>query len=272
MDIAADLFLQMMKGIYPGNKNESTEKYRKWFHKGGFAMDSEIQSKVTQRIIENGNLYVKFMNAVLEATQATYAKEGSDEKLNEIYNKISQHLLEFYQENMGKYLDTPQFGIQREPLQQINSAISAYHKFLGAAGDFLVMFSTPLKKSMDNLQQAIKDRERTNEGFKSAKEVYNFAVNILDEAYDDWLKSPEGVHSVVNMVGKYLDYRKKLNPLKDSWFKSLSIPTKREMEDVYRGIYDLKKKTRQQDAMIREQNEIIKTLTRKLKTIERLLK
>ena len=68
------------------------------------------------------------------------------------------------------------------------------------------------------------------------------------------------------MVDNYLEYRKKLNPVKDIWLKSLSIPTQREMEDVYRGIYDLKKKTRKQDTMIREQNDIIKTLNRKIQT------
>ena len=272
MDLGADLFLQMMKGIYPGYTDESTEKSREWFHKGVFAMDSEIQSKMMQRIIENGNLYLKFLNTVLEATQATYAGEGSDENLNEIHAHMSDHLLELYQECVGKYLTAPQFGIPREALQQINSAISANHKFMGAVGDFLIMFSTPFKRSMDILQQAIKDRERAGESFKSAKEVYNFAVKIFDKEYDDWLKSPAGVQSVANMVDNYLEYRKKLSPVQDIWLKSLSIPTKREMEDVYRGIYDLKKKTRKQDAMIREQNDIIKALNRRLKTIERLLK
>lgn len=303
MDIGADLFLQMMKGIYPGYTDESTEKSREWFQKAGqkflaemsgktmgekaeaffkswmerfqeapakgmFTMDSEIQSKMMQRIIENGNLYVKFMNTVLEATQAAYAGEGSDEKLKEIHENMSDHLLELYQESVGKYLGVPQFGIPREALQQINSAISAYHRFIGAVGDFLIMFSTPFKKSMDILQQATKDRERTDEGFESAKEVYDFAVKIFDKEYDDWLKSPAGVQSVANMVDNYLEYRKKLSPVKDIWLKSLSIPTKREMEDVYRGIYDLKKKTRKQDAMIREQNDIIKALNQKIQKLE----
>ena len=127
MDIGADLFLQMM-----------------------------------QRIIENGNLYVKFMNTVLEATQAAYAGEGSDEKLKEIHENMSDHLLELYQESVGKYLGVRRkFGIPREALQQITIAISAYHRFIGAVGDFLIMFSTPFKKSMDILQQATKNRERT---------------------------------------------------------------------------------------------------------------
>ena len=70
------------------------------------------------------------------------------------------------------------------------------------------------------------------------------------------------------MVDNYLEYRKKLSPVKDIWLKSLSIPTKREMEDVYRGIYDLKKKTRKQDAVIREQNDSIKALNQKIRKLE----
>jgi class III poly(R)-hydroxyalkanoic acid synthase PhaE subunit len=268
MHFGADLFLQMMRGIFPGYLDESTEKYREWFQKSVLAMDSEIQSNLMQRILQNGDLYVKFMNTALEASEAAWAGEGSDEKLNEIFNKVTQHYLEFYQESVGKYLAAPQFGIPRETLQQINIAISAYHKFMGAVGDFLIRFSTPFKKSMDILQQTILDRERTDEGFKNTKEVYNFAVKIFEQEYDDWLKSPAGVQCVANMVDNYLEYRKKLNPVKDIWLKSLSIPTKREMEDVYRGIYDLKKKTRKQDALIREQNETIKSLTRKLQTFE----
>ena len=231
-------------------------------------IETDLFLQMMQRVIENGNLYVKFMNTVLEAAQVTYAREASDENLNEIHAHLSDHLLALYQESVGKYLAAPQFGIPREALQQINSAISAYHKFMGAVGDFLIMFSTPSKKSMDILQQAIKDRERTDESFQTAKEVYNFAVKIFDKEYDDWLKSPAGVQSVVNMVDNYLAYRKKLNPVKDIWLKSLSIPTQREMADVYRGIYDLKKKTRKQDAIISEQNEIIKTLNQKIQKLE----
>jgi hypothetical protein len=76
---------------------------------------------------------------------------------------------------------------------------------------------------------------------------------------------------VADLVEKYLEYKKKLNTAKDIWFRSLSIPTRREMEDVYRGIYDLRKKTRKQDAIIREQNDTIKALNRKLKKIEESL-
>lgn len=303
MDIGGDLFLQMIKGMYPDYSEAFSEKYKEWFQKAGqnfFAemsgktneanaeaffkswmegvrdalpkgepsLDFAMQNKILQKIIQNGNLYVQFMSTVLDATKATYAGEGNDETLNEIYNKITQDYLEFYQESVGKYFGVPQFGIQRETLHQVLAAIDSYHRFMAAVGDFLVRFNMPLKDSLDILQKAIMDREGTNDSFKSAKEIYNFTANILEKKYDQYLKSPEGVQNVVDVVEKYLEYKKKLNIAKDIWFRSLSIPTRREMEDVYRGIYDLKKKTRQQDAIIREQNDIIKTLSRKLQTIE----
>ena len=303
MDIGADLFLQMMKAIYAGYPEELTKQYKEFLYKaaqdlfaetpdetlgynaeeffkawigkaqealvgGESPIDFEIHNKLMHRISHYGFLFMNFMNTVLEAAKATYGGAGSDEKLNEIYNKISQSYFELYQASVGKYLAAPQFGIPRESLHQILSAIDSYHKFMGAVGDFFVKFSMPLKDSLDILQQAITDSEGAADGFKSAKEVYNFVVNILEKRYDDYLKSPEGIQNVVDVVRKYLEYKKKLNNVRDIWFRSLSIPTSREMEDVYRGIYDLKKKTRKQDALIREQNEKIRALNQKVRELE----
>lgn len=229
---------------------------------------SEPFSQITQRILQNGTLFLEFMNTAMEASRAAFAGEDSSETRTEIHNNLSQHLLELYQESVGKYLEAPQLGISREALEQLNSAISAYHIFLGETGEFLSTFGTPLKQALDLLQQAIKDREQTKQEFKSAKEVCNYAVKILDTEYDDWLKSPEGVQRVANVVDKYLDFRRKLVPVRDNWLKTLAIPTQREMADVYKGIYELKKKSRQQDALIRKQSDTIKKLNRKIRKLE----
>lgn len=306
MDTGADLFFQMLKSLYPGYAAADPEKYQEWFQKAGqnffgemsaqakgkdatalfkswmegvqealakgtSSDEFEIQNKILQNIIQNGHLYIEFMNTVLETAQATYAGDATDAMLHEVTNKLTQHYLNLYQANIGKFVGMPRFGIQREAQHQIMAAIDSYHRFMGAVGDFLVKFSMPLKDAMDMLQQDIKDREAAGEDFKSAKEIYDFAINILEAKYDTYIKSPEGVQNVVDVVEKYVDYKKKQNIARDIWFRSLSIPTRKEMEDVYKGIYDLKKKTRKQDALIREQKKIIKALKRKLQNVESAL-
>lgn len=306
MDLGADLLLQMLKGLYPGFPEADREKYQEWFQKAGqnffggisaeakgketealfkswmdgvqealaktgSPVDSEVQNKIFQGIIQNGQLYIEFMNSVLEAARAAHAGDATDEMLNEIYHKMSQQCLNLYQVTIGKFVGIPQFGIHREAQHQIIAAVDSYHRFMGAVGDFIVKFSIPMKDAMDMLQQEIKDREAADDGFKSAKEIYDFAVNILEKRYDEYIKSPEGVQNVAELVEQYLDYKKKQNIARDIGFKSLSIPTRKEMEDVYKGIYELKKKTRKQDAVIREQNKVIKALKRKLQKVDSAL-
>ncbi len=221
-----------------------------------------------QNTNDNENLYLEFMNTVFEVTRVMFTNKDNDEQLNEIYDNLSKRWLNFYQDSFGKFLAAPQLGIQREALQQVNAAIAAYHPFMAAAGDFLVTFSKPLKKSMDIIQQTLQDEDRMNSEFNSAKDLYNFAVKIFEKEYDNWLKSPEGVQTVAGMVEKYMEYKKTLIPVRDNWFKSLAMPTRTEMEDVYKGLYELKKKSRQQEAVIREQNDAIKALNAKIRKLE----
>lgn len=221
-----------------------------------------------EKFFKAGELYCEFMKGVLEATSATWEGGTSHEDLDAIYHKMSQRYLAFYEESMGKCLSIPQLGIYRESLNQTMAAMDAYNRFMAAVGDFMAKFNIPLKDGIEVLIDTIKEREGTEKGFKSAKEIYDFAVNILDEKYDRYIKSPEGVKIVVHVIEKYLDFKKKSDGVKEIWFKSLSIPTSQEMEDVYKGIYDLRKKTRKQEAIIRDHETLINSLNQKVLALE----
>jgi hypothetical protein len=219
------------------------------------------------KFFKAGELYSEFMKSVLESTTGT-CDDGSHEDLNDLYHKMTQRYLDLYEESVGKFLAIPQFGIHRESLHQTMAAVDAYYRFMTAVGDFLVKFNIPLKDGLEILVKTIKERDGTEDGFKSAKEIYDFAVNILDEKYDRYIKSPEGVRIVVDVVEKYLDFKKKSDAVRDICFKSLAIPTSKEMEDVYKGIYDLKKKTRKQESLIRDHEALINNLNQKVLTLE----
>jgi Poly(R)-hydroxyalkanoic acid synthase subunit (PHA_synth_III_E) len=221
-----------------------------------------------EKFLKAGELYSEFMKGVLEATRATCHGDHNHEDLNAHYHKMTRQYLAYYEESVGKFLSIPQFGIHRESLHQIMAAVDAYFRFMAAVGDFLAKFNIPLKDGLEILVKTIHDREVKGEGFKNAQEIYDFAINLLDEKYDQYIKSPEGVQIVVDVVEKYSDFKKKSDVVKDIWFKSLSIPTSKEMEDVYRGIYDLRKKTRKQETLIRDHEALISSLNRKILALE----
>ena len=67
---------------------------------------------------------------------------------------------------------------------------------------------------------------------------------------------------------KYLDFKKKAHAVNDIFLRSLSIPTSGEMEDVYRGIYELKRKTRQQATVIARHETVIEALNQRIEALE----
>lgn len=211
---------------------------------------------------------MNLMNAIQQSIRAASGGEAGSEELNELFEKISQSTLAFYQDQVGKYLAVPQLGLPREALQQIMSAVDAYHRLLGAMSDFGLKFSLPLKKSLEVLSQVIKDREKAGDDFKNAQEIVGLAVTLLEKNVDDFLKSAEGGKGVVQMVEAYLEVKEKTDAVLSQVYKFLSLPTKREMEDVYKRIHDLRKKTRKQDLTILEQTDHLKRLNRKILELE----
>ena len=226
---------------------------------------------VMEKVLKSGELYAEFMNALLVSANETFDGSHSHEALNEMYNRITRHYLSLYEESVGRFLKAPQLGITRESLQYAMAAADAFNRFMAAVADFTVKFNIPLQDAFTDLVHTIREKEGTGEGFKSAKEIYAEAVEILDEKYDAHIKSPQGVQMVVDVVEKYIEFKKKADVVNDIWLRSCSIPTSKEMEDVYRSIYELKRKTRRQAAVIRDHEALIARLTEKVEALETAL-
>ena len=157
---------------------------------------------VMEKVLKSGELYAEFMNALLVSANETFDGSHSHEALNEMYNRITRHYLSLYEESVGRFLKAPQLGITRESLQYAMAAADAFNRFMAAVADFTVKFNIPLQDAFTDLVHTIREKEGTGEGFKSAKEIYAEAVEILDEKYDAVaaILSMEGVPASVPRI------------------------------------------------------------------------
>lgn len=245
-----------------------TEAAQAAWSKGRPPLEGNLYADVAQRLFTSGTLTLNSIMALQQAFQATSQGEEGDEALHQLLEKASQTYWEWYQTHVGKYLTVPQLGLNREALQQILGAVDAYHRFMGIVGDFGLHFSLPYKKSLEVLFEEIKDRDQSAAPFENAQELIQRAVAILEKTYDDYLKSAEGQKSVIRMVESYLEFKEKTDTVLNQVFRALSLPTKKEMEDVYQRLHGLRKKVRKQEALIQEQAEGLKGLNQKIKEME----
>jgi tetratricopeptide (TPR) repeat protein len=235
------------------------EKTKEDFDKGPSDFDSDLFHQTLEKGLHVGQLYVGFMDACLKSMNAYFGDEDPGDGKKEFEDRIIQKMASLYHEVMGRYLNMPQFGLGRESLQKALSAVDAYYKLLGSAGQFFMRFNVPFKESMDMFQDRLKGGEGSDR-IETAKDFYDTAVKLLEERYDRFLKSDEGVQGVVDVVEHYLVFKKRYDDAMEGWAKIHAIPTKREMEDVYHNIYQLKKRLRDQEQIIREQQTVIEHL------------
>ncbi len=226
-------------------------------------MDTDTQNKIFEKMLHSGSLYCELLKTVFNS-----GTENRDERWEKMVRGLPENYLLFYKEVAGKFLKGPQLGVYREVLHQLMDATDGHQQFTAALSDFLVKFSRPMEKSFNNLDQVLKSKEVSENGFKSPQAFYDLTIGILEKDYDDYLKSPEGVQDVAEVIQSYVTYREKSDGAKDVWLKSFSIPTTKEMEDVYRNMYQLKKQVRKQDKQIADQQICINRLNDKIKSIE----
>ena len=226
-------------------------------------MDTDIQNEILEKMRRTGSLYFQLMQTVFES-----GKENREENWEKMYRCLSENYLGAYHEFAGKYLKVPPLGVYREALQQLMDAMDVHHQFAAEISDFFVKLGRPLGKSLKALDQALKSKDASKNDFQSPREIYAFLSDLLEKEYDDYLKSSEGVQDVVDVIHGYIAYRKKSDDAKDIWLKSLSIPTTKEMEDVYRSIYELKKRVRKQDQQIAEQQLRMDRLSDRIRVLE----
>lgn len=233
--------------------------------KGGNPDDFEFVNQAMKKGMEVGRFYLDLMNAFSRSVSVAFDGEADKGSQKEIQDEISQKSLKTYQEIMGRYLTMPQLGLGREAHQKWMLSLDAYNRLMISVGEFALKFNIPSKEATNVLQESMKEKK----DIKSPRDLYDILVPILNEKYDDYLKSPEGVQDLMDVINAYLDYEDTLNEVREAWFRSQSLPSKKDMEEVYRNIHHLKKKVRQQTAMIREQEKIIERLNKKVQAVEK---
>lgn len=234
---------------------------------GKIYMDTNTQNKIFETMLQAGSLYCELFKTVFNS-----GKENYYESWEEMYRKLSDNTLWFYKEVTERLLKGPQLGIYREVLHQLMDATEGHHQFVTELNDFLVKFNRPMKKSFIKLDRVLKSKKASENGLKNPKKFYDLITGILEKEYDDYLKSPEGIQDVADVIQSYVTYREKTDDAKDIWLKAFSIPTTKEMDDVYKNLYQLKKQVREQDKLIADQQICINQLVAEIKSIETGLK
>jgi len=140
-------------------------------------------------------------------------------------------------DTVGKLLNLPAFGMSREHEQRMRTAIDAYLNFQAILPAYYSTFQDAGKDAYEKLMKEAKDiaADSTPEGFRA---FYRRWIAIHEDTYFELFRKPEFAELMNRVVDRGLTLRQKVNELTSTYLKIWNVPTREELDDVYKALYE----------------------------------
>lgn len=176
------------------------------------------------------------------------AKVGEHTKaynFDDLDHTAFESIRELYRTELQKYLKIPKVGLPREFHERLSDLTDKSNIFSSHLIELIYQFSTPFEKTNRVMQEKIKKMLEGGEIAEDPKQVYNEWIKILEGHFMELLKSREYTDVLNSTITSLAGYKGVKNDVIDVFLKEMQIPTGREMDEVYKDIYHMKRKIRE---------------------------
>ena len=175
---------------------------------------------------------------VQESTKS-YTFENFDEDALKVWTKL-------YETELRKIFNIPQLGLTRFYQEKMIRSVDKFNMFQSNLTEFLRLLSLPMEKSFQVLQEKLVALADEGNLPKDSKVYYQMWIKILEGNYMTLLQSSEYtkiLNKTLHSMSEFSEAKKDL--LQDTLLYTLPIPTQKEMDELYKEIYLLKKRIKE---------------------------
>jgi polyhydroxyalkanoate synthase subunit PhaE len=150
----------------------------------------------------------------------------------------------FYEKELQPFLKMPQVGLTRIYQERANAAVDKFAQYQVATAEFLQMLKTPVEQSLGVMEEKLKDLAKDEKLPENFKDYYNMWIKVLEEHYMTLYKTPEYVECLGKTLNAVQDFKEAREKVMMDLLQFLPIPTNRDMNALYKELYELKKKVK----------------------------
>ena len=169
-----------------------------------------------------------------ELHSGAYGFENLDQDIFKICTEI-------YETEFRQLLNLPQVGLTRLSQERSNRAMDRFGQFQAAMAEFIYLLYLPMKKSLREIQGAETGADKPEE----FKDYYRRWLKLLEGHYMTLFKSPEYTLTLSHTLETLEDFTLAKQELLAGSLEALPIPTHRDMDELYREVYLLKKQVKE---------------------------
>jgi hypothetical protein len=120
-----------------------------------------------------------------------------------------------------------------------------FNIFQAAVSEFISVLYLPLEKSFPVMQERLTELADGGKLPQQFKDYYGLWVKILEGHYMSLFKSPEYSQTVARTLDAMAEFMVARRRTLEDTMQCLPVPTQRDMDELYKEIYTLKKRIRE---------------------------
>lgn len=187
-----------------------------------------------------------FWTAVLSSQEAVQGQEPKAEDLRAITRQFSKSWHDLFDKEFRQVLNIPQLGLTRYYQEHAARAVEKFNDFQAQVNKFVNLLCEPLVETTQIVRDEVKKaREGGEEAVRDYKAQYRFWIGKLEASYMDLLKSPEYTAALSDVLKALRDYKVTKQQLLVDLLQDLPVPTHKDMDELYKEIYTLKKRVKE---------------------------
>jgi class III poly(R)-hydroxyalkanoic acid synthase PhaE subunit len=222
----------------------------------GFPPDSsqvEMIKTGTQMFKNSIEAAFRFWSPVLENIEQMpktmeKAMQGDQTGILEMYGLLRKN----YEDSFGKLLRLPTMGFFRETIERLSRSIDSFIEFMVILNEYHSMFyqtgMRAAEKVYGRLGEFGEEDWSSPEGFRK---FYRLWWTINEDAYHELFMSPEFTNMLKQVLDRGLLFRRWMDAFTDKMLEVTNIPTRKDMDEIYQALYELKKEVRWQRRAIK---------------------
>lgn len=209
------------------------------------------------------NMTGRNLNAAVQFFQPLWqAAEGWPEVMEHLAKGDSKGLMQgfgmlrkSYQDTLGKLLHLPSFGYFREVMERYNQAANAYMDFLASFQEYQALLLQTANRASEKLFHRLRELKLQGWDTDSFKTLYTAWWTINEQTFHELFHSEDFTSLLKEVLSRGLKFRQWSDALSDKILEMLSLPTKKDLEEIYQTVFNLRKEVRWQRRAIRELQE-----------------
>jgi len=168
------------------------------------------------------------------------AMSGDRQAVIRMYNLF----MDTFQNTVGKLTGAPAIGYTREFQEKVTRAFEAWVEVRRAEVDFRTELVNTGFRALEGLLRELVEKAEKGEKIDTFRALFDLWVATAERTYFEIASADSFAEIQGRLVNAAMQHRIRERELMDAVMKSLHLPTRRELDDAYRHLHDLKNEVR----------------------------